>query len=97
MSKKSSGPCIKHKLWGQLKAEAKKAYKIFPVEGRNLFCIKYWSSVSRKYEDIPFFPSDFYVTINDAVESVERLRSERFCYLCEKTLYERRFKKVKNL
>jgi hypothetical protein len=98
MAKKNSNPCIKHKLWGELKAEAKAAYKIFPVEGCNLWRIKYWSQILKSYEipDISH-PSDWYETLEEAKEKLEKLRTQRFYYLCEKALYERKLLKVKNL
>jgi hypothetical protein len=96
MKKKKKNPCIKHKLWGKLKAEAKDAYKIFPVEGYyHLWAVRYWC-----YDEYVDYTGNLYTPysdINEAIKDVERMRELKFHKLCEMALYKRRLREVENL
>ena len=89
---KKNTPCIKHKLWGRLKSEAKHKYRIFPRPGCNLFEIKSWC-----VDEYLSYSSRFYRNFDDAVVEVERLRDEYFERICFEVLYERRCERCENL
>lgn len=83
--------CIKHKLWGILKQKAHDYYKIVPSERySNIYYIYTWCY--DKYLRI----NDCY-TLEEAKKEIEWWRQFRFERFVDEVLYERRYKRVKNL
>ena len=98
--KKNANPCIKHKLWNRLKHDAKMKYKIFPMENTDKWeirvldsdCYIYWSYGSF----IGCKPITF-DTVEEAQRYLDNARQIEFHALCNKALFNRRYKKVDTL
>ena len=84
--------CIKHKLWGQLKNEARSKFKIVP-----------WSKTSTDYRILTWCYDDYeeiddnIYTLEEAKKEIEKKRDLEFEKLCNKALYRRRLRKCGGL
>ena len=86
---KKKNPCIKHKLWGKLKEDARLEYKIFPLEYS-----EGWVIERSDYGCYYRIDDKVYNSIDSAKERLELLRQELFYKLCNKALYMRKYRKV---
>ena len=84
--------CIKHKLWGRLKAEARDTYKIVPSQRYStIYYIYTWC-----YDEYMRIDDNCY-TLEEAKKEIGEKRQHKFERLVDEALYERRMERVKNL
>jgi len=90
--KKKQDQCIKHKLWGKLKLEAHKHYRIAPVYSNDkYYVIEYWC-----VDHYSSLHNPEWYSFNDAKKRIVELREEKFHKLCCEALYYRRLARTQN-